>query len=74
MGQAISKGNEMKSKMKQPSEMPTPRFEQWSNTLLLDHGGNHTVDEVMSSTVPHPNKIKQSYDLFPFHYFVIISN
>jgi len=30
--------------MKQPSDMPTPRFEHgggdlWSNTLLLDHGG-----------------------------------
>ena len=34
----------MKSKMKQPSDMPTPRFEHsgsglQSNTLPLDHGG-----------------------------------
>ena len=28
MGQATSKGNETKSKMKQPSDMPTPRFKK----------------------------------------------
>ena len=28
MGRVISKGNEAKSKMKHPSDMPTPRFEQ----------------------------------------------
>ena len=44
MGRATSKDNEVKTKMKQPSDMPTPRFEHggsdlWSNTLLLDHGG-----------------------------------
>jgi len=44
MGQATSKGNEVKSEMKQPSDMPTPRFESggsdlWSNMLPLDHGG-----------------------------------
>ena len=44
MGRATSKGNKAKSKMKQPSDMPTPRFEHggsdlWSNTLLLDQGG-----------------------------------
>ena len=43
MGLATSKGNEVKSKTKQPSDMPTPRFEHggsdlWSNTLPLDHG------------------------------------
>jgi len=43
MGQPTSKGNEVKSKMKQPSDMPTSRFEHcgsdlWSNTLPLDHG------------------------------------
>jgi len=27
IGQATSKGNEAKSKMKQPSDMPMPRFE-----------------------------------------------
>jgi len=27
MGRATSKGTEAKSKMKQPSDMPTPRFE-----------------------------------------------
>jgi len=27
MGRATSKGNAAKSKMKQPSDMPTPRFE-----------------------------------------------
>ena len=27
MGQATSEGNEAKSKMKQPSDMATPRFE-----------------------------------------------
>ena len=27
MGQVASKGNEMKSKMKQPSDIPMPRFE-----------------------------------------------
>jgi len=42
MGQATSKGNEAKSKMKQTSsDMPWPRFEHsgsdlWSTTLLLD--------------------------------------
>ena len=44
MGRATSKGNEAKSKRKQPSDMPTPRFEHgcqvlWSNTLPLDHRG-----------------------------------
>jgi len=34
MGGATSKGNEAKSKMKQPSDMPMPRFEHG-----LDHGG-----------------------------------
>ena len=43
-GRATSKGNEAKSKMKQPSDIPTPRFDTggsdlWSNTLPLDHGG-----------------------------------
>ena len=42
MGRTISEVNE--AKMKQPSVMPTPRFEHsgsdlWSNTLPLDHGG-----------------------------------
>jgi len=42
MNRATSKGNEAKTK--QPSDMPTPRFEHggsdlWSNTLLLDHEG-----------------------------------
>ena len=41
MGRATSNGNEAKSKMKQPSDIPTPRFETggsdlWSNTLPLD--------------------------------------
>ena len=36
MGQVTSKGNEAKSKMKQPSDIPTIL---WSNTLPLDHGG-----------------------------------
>jgi len=41
---AASKGNEAKSKMKQPSDMLTPKFEHggsdlWSNTLPLEHGG-----------------------------------
>ena len=36
------------SKMKHPSDMPTPRFEHggsdlWSNTLPLDHGGTPIV-------------------------------
>ena len=44
MGRATSKGNEAKSKMKRPSDMPTPRFahggsDLWSNTLPLNHGG-----------------------------------
>ena len=44
MSRATSKGNEAKLKTKQPSDMPTPRFEHggsdlWSNTLLLDYGG-----------------------------------
>ena len=44
MSRATSKGNEVKSKMNQPSDIPTPRFEHggsdlWSNTLPLDHGG-----------------------------------
>ena len=39
MGRATSKCNETKSKTKQPSDMPTPRFEHgWSNALPLDHG------------------------------------
>jgi len=42
MGPATLKGNE--AEMKQPSDIPTPRFEHggsdlWSNTLPLDHGG-----------------------------------
>jgi len=41
MGQATSKGNEAKLNMKQPLDMPTPRFELggsdlWSNTLPLE--------------------------------------
>jgi len=45
MGRATYKGNEGKSKMKQPSDMPMPRFEHggsdlWSNTPLLDHVGS----------------------------------
>ena len=44
MGRVTSKDNEAKSEMKQPSDMPMPRFEHggsdlWSNTLLLDHEG-----------------------------------
>jgi len=31
MGQATSKGNEVNSKMKQPLDMPTPRFEHATN-------------------------------------------
>jgi len=43
-GPSDLQGNEVKSKMKQPSDMPTPRFKHggsdlWSNTPLLDHGG-----------------------------------
>jgi len=35
MGRATSKGNEAKSKMKQPSDMPMPRFEHgWEQTVL----------------------------------------
>ena len=46
MGQATSKGNEAKLKMKQPSDIPMRRFEHsgsdlWSNMLPLDHGGAH---------------------------------
>ena len=41
-----TKDNEVKSKMKQLSDMPTPRFEHvwylWSNMLPLDHGGAPT--------------------------------
>ena len=40
MGRATSKGNEAKSEMKHPSDMPTPRFElgdtgsdMWSSAL-----------------------------------------
>jgi len=44
MGWVTSKGNEAKSKTKQPSDMPTPKFEHsgsdlWCNMLPLDHGG-----------------------------------
>jgi len=43
MGRATSKGNEVKSKMKQPSGVPrrdsnTGGSYLWSNTLPLDHG------------------------------------
>ena len=43
MGRTTSKGNEVKLKMKHPSNMPMPRFEHgdsdlWSNTIPLDHG------------------------------------
>jgi len=42
MGRATSKGNEAKSKMKQPLDKLTPRFENlWSNTLPLDYGSAH---------------------------------
>ena len=49
MGRATFKGDEVKSKMKQPSDMPTPRFEHggsdlWSDTLPLDHGGAQLPD------------------------------
>ncbi|KAK2149188.1 hypothetical protein LSH36_463g04007 [Paralvinella palmiformis] len=44
MGRATSKGNEEKSKMKQPSDMlrrdlNTRGIDLWSNVLPLDHGG-----------------------------------
>jgi len=44
MDRATFSGNEVKSKMKQPSDMPMLRLEQggsdlWSNMLLLDKGG-----------------------------------
>jgi len=44
MDRASSKGNEAKSKMKQPLDMPhrdsnTGSSDMWSNTLPLDHGG-----------------------------------
>jgi len=45
MGRTTSKGNDMKSKMKHPSDMPPRRDSNlggndlWSNTLPLDHGG-----------------------------------
>jgi len=45
MGRATSNGNEAKSKMKQSSDVPTPRFEDggsnlWSNTLRISQGEN----------------------------------
>ena len=48
MGRVTSKGNEAKSKMKQPSDMPTHRdlntggSDLWSNMLLLNHGDDPT--------------------------------
>ena len=42
MGRATSKGNEAKSKIKQPSDIPPPNTggsDLWSNTLPLDHRG-----------------------------------
>ena len=50
MGRASSKVNEAKSKMKHPSDMPTPRFELggsdlWSNALPVGpqrHPGDGT--------------------------------
>ena len=47
MGRTTSKGNEVKSKMKYPSDMPTSRFKHggsdlWSSTLPLAHGGAPT--------------------------------
>jgi len=45
MGSDTSNSNESKSKMKHPSDMPTPRFEHvcgsdlWSNLLPLDYRG-----------------------------------
>jgi len=45
MGRATSKGNEAKSRMKQPSDMRPRRdsntggSDLWSNTLPLDQGG-----------------------------------
>jgi len=37
MGRVTRKGNdEVKSKMKHPSDMPMPSFELWSNKLPLD--------------------------------------
>jgi len=58
MGRVTSKGNEAKSKMKQPSEMTrrdsnTVSRDLWSNTLPLDHGGapNRTVNECVGGQV-----------------------
>ena len=52
------KGNEVKSKMKQPSDMPTPRFKHggsdlWSSTLPLDHWGTlerHLVNSLKTNS------------------------
>ena len=38
MGQETFKGNEAKSKMKQPSDMPTPRFEHGWQWYVVQHG------------------------------------
>ena len=43
LNEPSDKGNEVKSKMKQPSDMPTLRFKHsdsnlWTNMLPLDHG------------------------------------
>ena len=48
MGQATSKGDEVKSKMKQASDIPTSRFEhggsdQWSNMLPLENGSEMSI-------------------------------
>ena len=48
MGQVTSKGNEAKSKMKLPTDMPTPRFElEWEWYVVqhaqLDRGGTPKI-------------------------------
>ena len=61
MGRVISKGNEAKSKMKHPSDMPTPRFnlsdgDLWSNALPT-RPWRHPENDIRHSTKAEGHRI-----------------